>query len=137
MIGKEKKRFPHMMHQQFFERVEKNQTTAFAAKIYSVVRRIESEVLACESEDDVCEPFKSPLRLIKLSTWEDYTHRMNANSLTGSALQILFGCLEVWYVALRMVVQSWEEEEQLVLQWLIINEGLHIEGWFSPQLESE
>ncbi|KAL3826330.1 hypothetical protein ACHAXA_003654 [Cyclostephanos tholiformis] len=34
--------------------------------------------------------------------------------------------LAIWYVALRMTVQSWEEEEQLVLQWLIINNGLQI-----------
>ena len=37
---------------------------------------------------------------------------------------------------LRMVVQSWEEEEQLVLQWLIINDGFHKEGWISPKLEA-
>lgn len=39
-------------------------------------------------------------------------------------------------VYLRMVVQSWEEEEQLVLQWLIINNGFHKEGWISPKLEA-
>ena len=50
-------------------------------------------------------------------------------------MQSLFQFLEIWFVALRMIVQSWEEEEQLVLQWLLINEGFHKQGWFSMKLE--
>jgi hypothetical protein len=60
---------------------------------------------------------------------------MKRSSLLDSRIQILYAVLEVWYVALRMLVQSWEEEEQLVLQWLVINNGLHIHGWFGPRLE--
>ena len=131
----EGQRLPHLMHEQFFTRVESKTTTIFAAKIYKVVMAIEAEVIACESKNDG-NIFKSPLGQIKLSTWEDYAHKMKSRSRTGSALQMLYGYLETWYVALRMVVQSWEEEQQLVLQWLIINEGFHIEGWFSPQLEA-
>ena len=132
----EGQRLPHLMHEQFFTRVESKTTTAFAAKIYKVVIAIESEILACESKNDDNIEIKSPLGQIKLSTWEDHAHKMKSRSRTGSAVQLLYGYLEVWYVALRMVVQSWEEEQALVLQWLIINEGFHIEGWYSPQLEA-
>lgn len=130
-------RKPHMMHQQFFDRIDNQETTRFARMIYCVVVEIEREISTCCSEKDVeKEPFKSPLRQVKLSAWEDYAHRMGGDSRTGSTMQALYSFLEIWYVALRMVVQSWEEEEQLVLQWLIINQGFHKEGWFSPMLES-
>ena len=126
-----------MMHQQFFDRIDNQETTRFARMIYCVVVEIEREISTCCSEKDVeKEPFKSPLRQVKLSAWEDYAHRMRGDSRTGSTMQALYSFLEIWYVALRMIVQSWEEEEQLVLQWLIINQGLHKEGWFSPMLES-
>ena len=131
----ESKRQPHLMHERFFQRIKSNTTTPFAAKIYQVVCDIESEILACESKHDANEPFKSPLHLIKLISWEDYAYRMKNRAITGSAMQSLFQFLEIWYVALRMIVQSWEEEQQSVLQWLLINEGFHKEGWFSMKLE--
>ena len=126
-----------MMHEQFMSRVGNKKTTTFASKIYHAVRAIESEIIACESKNGgEVEPFKSPLNQIKLATWEDHAYRMKCRSRKGSAMQMLYGFLEIWYVALRMVVQSWEEEEQLVLQWLALNEGFNKEGWYSPQLES-
>ena len=131
----ESKRQPHLMHEKFFQRINSNTTTPFAAKIYQVVCDIESEILACESKHDANEPFKSPLKLIKLISWEDYAYRMKNQSITGSAMQSLFEFLEIWYVALRMIVQSWEEEEPLVLQWLLINEGFQKEGWYGMKLE--
>ena len=133
----ESKRRPHEMHQQFMGRVINNETTVFAKKVYSVVKEIESEVqLYNDNSNHTHEYFKSPLGEIKLSTWEDYAYRRKRRSIKGSAMESLYRFLEIWYVALRMVVQSWEEEEQLVLQWLIINDGFHKEGWFSPMLES-
>jgi len=132
----ENERFPHMMHEQFMNRDRNKTTTPFASKVLLVVRNIESEI--GEYDDKINrdnEPFKSPLGQIKLATWEDYAYRKKCRSRSGSVMQALYGFLEIWYVALRMVVQSWEEEEQLVLQWLIINEGFHSEGWYGPQLE--
>jgi len=135
----ESKRRPHMMYEQFMERAQSTprQTTLFASKIYQVVLDIQNEIKMCQNKNsDDIEPFESPLDKMKLATWEDYAYRMKWKSVKGSTMQILYGFLEIWYVALRMVVQSWEEEEQLVLQWLIINEGFCKEGWFSPKLES-
>ena len=39
-------------------------------------------------------------------------------SLHGFPRKALLALLEIWYVALRLLVQTWEEEEQLVLCWL-------------------
>lgn len=130
-------RRPHEMHQQFMQRVHSDSTTKFAKKVLFVVRNIEAEIKLCEhTNNGVCEPFETPLGTIKLSTWEDYAYKMKRRSRKGSIMVEMYRLLEVWYVALRMIVQSWEEEEQLVLQWLIINDGFHKEGWFSPKLES-
>mmetsp|Transcript_10685 Transcript_10685/g.19189 ORF Transcript_10685/g.19189 Transcript_10685/m.19189 type:complete len:197 (-) Transcript_10685:809-1399(-) len=125
------------MHEQFMDRVKNNAATPFASKIYQVVCAIEDEIkYICDSKNhgDI-EPFQSPLAKIRLASWEDYAYKTKCRSRQGSVMQTLYRFLEVWYVALRMVVQSWEEEEQLVLQWLIINDGVHKEGWFSPKLE--
>jgi len=124
-----------MMHAQFMDRVNNKKATKFASQIYQVVCCIESDVNECGKHHDI-EPFKSPLEKIKLSAWEEYAYKMKCRSVQGSAMQALFHFLEVWYVALRMVVQSWEEEEKLVLQWLMINGGFHKEGWFSSHLDS-
>jgi len=131
----EHERRPHMMHAQFMDRVNNKKATKFASQIYQVVCCIESDVNECGKHHDI-EPFKSPLEKIKLSAWEEYAYKMKCRSVQGSAMQALFHFLEVWYVALRMVVQSWEEEEKLVLQWLMINGGFHKEGWFSSHLDS-
>ncbi len=133
----ENARLTHMMHEIFMKRIDAQTTTPFATQIYQTVRVIEDEINARGSDDASNEnSFKSPLSQIKLSSWEDHAYRMRRHSCLDSPLQILYAILEIWYVALRMIVQSWEEEEQLVLQWLIINNGFHIHGWFSPRLGS-
>lgn len=119
------------------KRIDARTTTNFAAQIYQVVRYIEREIDECDSNDAGSDnSFTSPLSQIKLSSWEDHAYKMKRISRQGSAVQILYARLEIWYVALRMIVQSWEEEEHLTLQWLTINDGFQIEGWFSPCLES-
>ena len=128
----ENQRLPHMMHEIFMRRVDEGTTTHFAAKIYQVVQDIEREIDDCSGRDT---SFESPLTQVKLSSWEDYAHRMKRSSLLDSKIQLLYTVLEVWYVALRMIVQSWEEEEQLVLQWLIINNGLQTHGCFGHCLK--
>jgi len=66
--------------------------------------------------------FESPLQKAKLSSWEDYAHTIASSAHSEN----LFKLLEDWYVALRLLVQSWEEEEQLVLQWLAMKNAFDI-----------
>ena len=109
-------RLPHMMHEIFMKRIDAQTTTPFAKAIYQTVRDVEREIDKRVSKDDGSDnSFKSPLSQIKLSSWEDHAYRMRRHSCLDSPLQILYALLEIWYVALRMIVQSWEEEEQLVL----------------------
>ncbi len=112
-------------------RIENQEATDFALKVYKAVKRIESEI-----ESITCEPFESPLKEVRLGAWADLAYKKWRQSIIGSALQSLYKLLEVWYVALRLVCQSWEEEEQLVLQWLSINDGFRAEGWYGPRLIS-
>lgn len=129
----EDERKPHLVHQTFIERIHNKSITPFALKVYKVVRAIENEIEnECKART---ETFESPLGNKKLNSWEDYAHRMKNDAVIGSSMQILFQFLEVWYVALRIVVQSWEEEQQLVWLWLIFHDGLHKHGWYSPRLE--
>ena len=126
-------RKPHLVHQTFMDRIQNNSVTPFALMVYEVVRAIENEIEnECKAHE---ETFVSPLGNKKLNSWEDYAHRMKNLSVIGSPMQLLFQFLEVWYVALRIVVQSWEEEQQLVWLWLIFHGGLNTHGWYGPRLE--
>lgn len=119
------------MREIFMRRIENQQATDFALKVHTAVKRIESEI---ESITGVT--FESPLKMIKLGAWADYAYKMRKQSITGSALELLYKLLEDWYVALRLVCQSWEEEEQLVLQWLSIHDAFRAQGWYGPRLIS-
>ncbi len=132
-VVSEGERKPHLVHETFMERIRNNSTTPFALMVYEVVRAIENEIDSeCKARGD---NFESPLDNKKLNSWEDYAHRMKNDAVIGSPMQVLYQFLEVWYVALRMVVQSWEEEQQLVWLWLNFHDGLHRHGWYGPRLD--
>ncbi len=132
-IVAEADRKPHAVHQTFMDRIRNNTTTPFALMVYEVVRAIENEIEnECKAH---VETFESPLANKKLNSWEEYAHRMKNDAVVGSPMEILLQFLEVWYVALRIVVQSWEEEQQLVWLWLIFHDGLHKHGWYGTRLE--
>ena len=100
-------------------------------KTYKVVKAIESEVQCMTGET-----FESPSNDIRLGRWAEAAYRKKVKAPPGSAAETIYKLLEVWYVALRLVCQSWEEEVQFVLQWLIIQDGFQIEGWNGPKLIS-
>lgn len=113
------------------QRIQNKEATDFAMKAYKVVKSIESEVTSITGEE-----FESPLDEIRLGRWAEIAYKKKKQAPIGSAAAIIFKLLEVWYVALRLVCQSWEEEEQFVLQWLLIQDGFQIEGWFGARLTS-
>ena len=122
-------RKPHRVHETFMDRIHDNKVTPFALMVYKVVIAIENE---CKL---LGESFESPLCNKKLNSWENLAHKMKNDAVIGSSKQILLNNLEIWYVALRIVVQSWEEEQQLVKLWLNFNNSFHKHGWYSPRLE--
>lgn len=106
----EDERKPHLMYAMFIKRIHEGSATAFASKVYTIVKLLETKAHTFLSS------FRSPVEKPKLSSWEEYAHKCGPRSSHPE----FFNMLEVWYVALRMVVQSWEEEAQLVLKWLQI-----------------
>jgi len=109
--------------------------TEFASKVYNCVISFEEEYQHFfNDQDNGADDFESPLSNPKLSSWESYAHQMRKRSVVGSSVYAFYTHIEVWYVALRMVVISWEEEVDLVLQWLSINNSLSIEGYYSSRL---
>lgn len=127
----ENQRKPHLMHQIFMQRIQNEEATDFAMKTYKVVKALEAAI-----ENVTGETFETPLSEIRLGRWAETAFKKKLQSHPGSAEAILYKMLEVWYVALRLVCQSWEEEEQFVLQWLLIQDGFQIEGWYDPRLIS-
>lgn len=112
-IAPEAERKPHLMHQVFFSRIKTQQATPFAHLLIRVVEGL--EVVTRSRVPD----FTSPLRQgQRLAAWEELAHdlcRRERDPTTKACLEQL----EVWYVALRVLVQTWEEQEQIVLHWLI------------------
>eukprot|EP00392_Amoebophrya_sp_AT5.2_P013022 g13133.t1 len=122
LVG-ETDRKPHLLHSTFFARVKRGEATPLARMVLSVVREMEAVAGQC---DLVAGGFKSPLAQSRLAAWEEYAHKLGKRVSTpcgGSFLQKL----EVWYVALRLLVQTWEEEEQLVLNWLSLENAFTLE----------
>lgn len=93
-------RKPHLMHQWFIKRVQDGTATPFTLKVWTVIKELEKRAKESVST------FQSPLSKAKLASWEAYAHKLALYKL------------ENWYVALRLLVQSWEEEELLVMEWL-------------------
>jgi ERCC4-related helicase len=114
----EQDRRPHLMHQMFFGRIQSGQATEFAQGVRDVVEGMESVALK------IVPGFERQCKSVSLKKWEDYAHNMaNKHPTYAAFLQKL----ESWYVALRVLVQTWEQEAQLVLQWLTKCDGFALD----------
>lgn len=108
-------RKPHEMHRQFMSRVRTNTASEFAQAYWNVITELEN--IAQREEPS----FQSPLHKSKLSSWEEYAYRM-----APSDGETVFRVLHHWYVGLRLLVQTWEEERHLVLLWLQMNNAFDV-----------
>lgn len=108
----EEDRRPHLMHTTFFDRIRSGEATALSISVHAVVRTLE-EWATKVAPDEFC----SPLRKQSLSTWEAHAHQLTKHKKLR-AHEVVFTDLENWYVALRLLVTTWEEQEELVLHWL-------------------
>ena len=87
----------------------------FAQAYWTVVMELENQVKR------EIPKFTSPLHKLKLSSWAEYTHELSA-SRNSNLLKVL----QHWYVGLRLLVQTWEEEQALVLAWLSMNNAFKV-----------
>lgn len=109
-VTMESSRKPHLMHSTFMNRISEGTATELALDIFHVAHALEAKARRAYPS------FKSPLSSAKLSSWETYAHKLSTQC-SGNH-RTLFRLLESWYVALRVLAQTWEEEDQVVLQWL-------------------
>lgn len=115
-ITRPSSRKPHSMHETFMNRIKVGCATYVAMAVMNVVTLLETMAMTCTPA------FRSPLSCSKLSSWELYAYTLRRGS-TG-ATHDLFASLECWYVALRVLIQTWEEECQIVIQWLKMNSAM-------------
>ncbi|KAL3917443.1 MAG: hypothetical protein SGPRY_006401 [Prymnesium sp.] len=96
----------------FFDRINRGEATRFSHALATVVRALEDQ--AAEMAPEV---FSSPLHEQNMRAWEKYAYQLSRQTVSVENEKFFFQ-LENWYVALRMLVSSWEEQETAVLQWL-------------------
>jgi ERCC4-related helicase len=108
-------REPHLMHKIFMKRIEEGSATVLASDVMQIVAHLEDEARMLFPD------FVSPLAKKKLSKWESYAHKL---SKMYAETEDFFSSLECWYVAVRVLVQTWEEECEIALQWLKMSNAM-------------
>ena len=128
-------RQPHNIYGAFRRRLNDGSATDFTKKVWCVIKDLEAIAIAKDSS------FVSPLDKAKLSSWEEYAFKFDSRATTGreqnNCSVSIFQCLELWYTSLRLLVQSWEEDEQLVLQWLAMNDAITVANTFVDSSKAE
>jgi ERCC4-related helicase len=98
-------RKPHLMHSTFFDRIKKSTATSFSTTLVNTIRVLEDAV-KLDMHD-----FKSPLSNVSLKTWGEYAKKK-------SNRHAMFLVLEHFYEALKLLVISWEEHQDIALIYL-------------------
>lgn len=98
-------RKPHLMHATFFDRIKKYTATPFSTMLVNIIRVLEDAVKLDMHE------FQTPLLNISLKTWGEYAKKK-------SHRHALFLVLEHFYEALKLLVISWEEHQDIALIYL-------------------
>lgn len=109
-------RQPHLMHFTFFERSKLEQLTKVADHVLKVVKGLE----LFAGTNYYIPRFESPLKKVSLCSWENFAYKL---AVTFPEKNRFLYLLETWYVALRILVQTWEEEEELILNWLVMSDA--------------
>ena len=105
-------RKPHLVHATILKRIEQRCATDLTLLVWDTVQLLEKHIIRIG-----IKKFKSPLANLKLTSWEEYAATLK-NCITLTRYRHLFQQLEHWYVALRLLFVSWEEEAPLALSWL-------------------
>ena len=111
-------RKPHLMVQSFFNRVNKRTATTYACDLVQCVRSLEAAILSVDCT------FQSPLK-DSVSSWGEYAHKKRLRSS-------LYGFIEHWYEALRLLVVSWEEAPDASICFLQLTKSLDAGKWPHP-----
>jgi ERCC4-related helicase len=107
-------RKPHLMHASFFSRVNNQETSPFVRDYVAVLKELEACVACADST------FRSPLSKPALAEWGEYAHKKATNSQLPRTTRDMFLSLEWWFEALRLLVTSWEEGEDMTASFLLM-----------------
>jgi hypothetical protein len=124
-----RERKPHLVHKIVSKRIERRCATEWTLLVWDTIQLLEKHVVTSGITN-----FKSPLGNQKLSSWEEYACRLKRDVPTHRPL---FQQLEDWYVCLRLLFVSWEEEEPLAQQWVLMTTALTVYEGFDTALKSQ
>jgi ERCC4-related helicase len=98
-------RQPHPMHEMFFNRLDNSTATLLGQELVETIKSMEAAMMLVDGA------FRSPLDKVSLRSWGEYAHeRILYNHL--------YGQLEHWYEALRLLIISWEEGDDAAVMFL-------------------
>ena len=112
-------RKPHLTLSTFWGRVDAKKASPFATDLLQVIAKLES-LLSPELPS-----FVSPMRTAKTAEWAEYVLGIKAQGTTGTVLQqTLAHC----YEAVRILVNSWEQDQDMSYIYLEMSLGPIVTG---------
>ena len=106
------KRKPHLMLALFLERQTNHCSTIYAGQVWAIVKLLEDDIVL---EDP---SFRSPITSGKSCTeWGLYAHK-KCYKLADEKIQAWYAVLEHFYEAMRILVISWEEDEEASIAFM-------------------
>ena len=121
-------RQPHLLLETFLKRIEAREATEFALLMWDTVKLLESYILT------LVPSFASPLNKARVSIWEDCPSKYQARYPSHSVILLK---LEHWYVGLKLLVVTWEEEIPLTLRWLLSTRAVEDSSEFPTLLRDK
>lgn len=117
----EAERQPHRALASFLERVESGMATPFALGMIRVVRAMEEDVSTrgSGSMPQYTSPVQDEIGSSGIKTWGAHAYKLRHRSER-------FEELAAWYEALRLLVASWEEDEDAAAAFLRMS---NCDGW--------
>jgi Helicase conserved C-terminal domain len=89
----------------FFKRIENSTATSLGHELVETIKSLEAAIVVVDGA------FRSPLNNLSLRSWGEYAHERILYSH-------LYGQLEHWYDALRLLIISWEEGDDAAVMFL-------------------
>lgn len=112
-------RKPHLLLPTFWKRVSGEKNTPFCkdlldcvATVESVAQRLDPGFVGLFTDSAGTASKKTK----KMSTWGEYAHKRRGKKADARNASLF--ALEQWYEALRMLIGSWEEGEEMVVLFL-------------------
>ena len=109
-------RKPHLLAPTFWERADKNECTKFTCTLLRCVVKVEN--ILSKLDHGFASPLASGCKTrSQTAAWSDYAAKRR-RSLSCESLLTAYWVLEQWYEALRIMVVSWEENEEGAVMFL-------------------